>query len=180
MVSKMENQDPPMEIETDIPCPVCGAHLFLIFYSTEIPYEGDILIQTQMCRNCFYKDTSIQRAEGLTPIETSLTIQDESDLNVVIYRSPGARVSIPEIGVEIEPGTASNGDITTVEGLLMAVRDQVIFISDSAENEKKFEEIMEILDSVLDGRGPSVTISIDDPRGISKIVSHRAVTKSKE
>jgi zinc finger protein len=177
MVNDMEDQEPPREIETDMPCPVCGAHLFLIFYATEIPYEGEILIQTQMCKNCFYKNTSIQRTEGLAPIETSLEILDGNDLNVVVYRSPGAKVSIPEIGVEIEPGTASNGDITTVEGLLMAIRDQMIFISDSADDEERFSEIMETINSVLDGRGPRITIHIDDPKGISKIVSYRAVTR---
>lgn len=174
MTSGPENHAVPLEIETNMPCPACGSNLFMIVYETEIPYEGNIIIQTDMCKKCFYKNSSIQRLADLSPIETSFTVENESDLNVVVYRSPNAKVVIPEMGVEIEPGSASSGDITTVEGLLSAVRDQMIFISDDPEDEKKFNEILKVLDSVLRGEGPAITLSIEDDTGISRIASHKA------
>ncbi|MEM0155393.1 MAG: ZPR1 zinc finger domain-containing protein [Thermoplasmataceae archaeon] len=174
MSNEWDNQSPPQEIETNVPCPVCGANLYFIVYETEIPYEGNIIIQTSMCKRCFYKDTSIQRIDELSPVKINFTIASENDLNVVIYRSPKARISISEIGVEIEPGSSSSGDITTVEGLLMSVRDQMIFISDDLNDEKKFNEILERLNSALNGSGPSLTLSLIDESGISRIASHKA------
>lgn len=174
MSNESDNQLPPREIETNVPCPVCGANLYFVVYETDIPYEGNIIIQTSMCRRCFYKDTSIQRVDDLSPVKIMFTVAGESDLNVVVYRSPRARVSIPEIGVEIEPGSSYSGDITTVEGLLMSVRDRMIFISDDLEDEKKFSDIMEKLNSVLDGSGPPLTLSLMDESGISRIASHKA------
>ena len=43
------------------------------------------------------------------------------DLRVVVYRSPQARVVIPEIGAEIEPGEISDGEVTTVEGVVTRI-----------------------------------------------------------
>ena len=41
-----DDYEPPPEIETSIDCPVCGSKLFMIYYTTNIPYEGKIVINT--------------------------------------------------------------------------------------------------------------------------------------
>lgn len=72
---------------------------------------------------------------------------------------------------------ALGGRFTTVEGLIMAVRDQLndpnyshIF-GDSAEikTKEQFEEFMKNFDSILDGTKLPITLILDDPAGNSYI-----------
>ena len=84
-----------------------------------------------------------------------------------------ATVSIPEIGVKVEPGPKSEGYVTNVEGILTRFEDAVekalnLFDDDaSQENGKKtLNEIKEL----KKGNG-TATLIILDPFGQSNVVS---------
>ena len=76
----------------------------------------------------------------------------------------------------MEPGPASNGFITNVEGLLQKVRE---IIEDSVQNEedtsdkKKAKNLIKKLDAVMLGRD-SLKIIIEDESGHSAIISDKA------
>ncbi|EQD78442.1 ZPR1-related zinc finger protein [mine drainage metagenome] len=101
VMSEMDDYEAPEEIETSILCPVCESKIYLISYSTEIPVEGRISIQTYLCRKCFYKKSNIYYDERENPRKLIFRVESPGDLGAMIYRSPSASLKIPEIDAEI-------------------------------------------------------------------------------
>jgi len=93
-----------------------------------------------------------------------------------------ATVKIGTIGT-IEPGTASNGYITNIEGVLNRIKKQVEHLRDATDDSseaKKAKNHLKKLTKVLWGQ-ESIKIIVDDPSGNSAIISEKAVkTKSKK
>lgn len=90
------------------------------------------------------------------PRTLTFKVNEDKDLNVLVARSSTSTVIIPELPLEIKPGPASQGIITTVEGILLRVKD--VF-------GKRTTKVNELL------LKKNFTLIIHDPKGTSAIDS---------
>ena len=157
------------EIKTDTLCPNCGDCLYYIEYTTEIAYEGKITIHTYHCKSCYYKNVTVDRHDKENPKIIKLKVTNKNDLKTIVYRSPDAYVRIPEIDAEIAPGIASNGYITTVEGIIVSIKDKLSLMGTGEE----INYLRQRIDGILSRAEEKVTIVIDDDTGKSKINSSK-------
>ncbi|AMK14838.1 ZPR1 zinc finger domain-containing protein [Methanobrevibacter olleyae] len=166
--------------EMKIDCPVCGGKNTATYTTQthEIAYFGEIVESTIQCEKCGFRHNDILATEQKDPAKHSLTITEKS-LDSRIVRSQSATVSLPEIGIKVEPGPKSEGYISNVEGVLLRFiatteRAMNIFQDDlSQENGKK---VLNDLNKVLNGELETLLL-IEDPFGQSKIMDIHAKTE---
>jgi zinc finger protein len=137
-----------------IKCPVCSVDgvATSIMKEIEIPHFGKVLETTIQCEKCGFKHSDVIALEHNDPAKYSLKITKET-LSVRVVRSQSATVTIPELGVKVEPGPKSEGYVTNVEGILT-----------------RFEGAIKKALQLFEGNG-TATLIIDDPFGQSNIVS---------
>jgi zinc finger protein len=157
-------------------CTFCGENkLTLREDEVEIPHFGRVFVLSMDCSACNYRKSDIEPAESKEPCKYTFEVNSEDDLNVKIVKSGDATVKIPHV-ITMEPGPASSGYITNVEGLIEKVKK---IVEDSVEGEedssakKKAKNINKKLGKVLVGR-EKLKIIIEDPTGHSVIVSDKA------
>ncbi len=158
-------------------CPMCGKNtLKLTELEREIPYFGRVFIFSMQCSSCKYHKSDVEPTEQGTPARYTLEISSEDDMSIRIVKSASATVKIPRI-TTIEPGTASNGYITNVEGILNRIKTQLESVRDNAEDKadrKKAKTMLKKIQDTIWGRNPMKLI-LEDPSGNSAIISDKAV-----
>ena len=90
--------------------------------------------------------------------------------------SQAATVTIPEIGVKVEPGPKSEGYVTNVEGILVRFESAVkkaMQLFDDAESQKNAKNTLNAIQELIKGN-TTATLIIDDPFGQSSILSDDA------
>ncbi|MEM0215225.1 MAG: ZPR1 zinc finger domain-containing protein, partial [Archaeoglobaceae archaeon] len=155
-----------------ITCPICGRELKLYVNTYEVPFFDKILLTSISCECGFKHADSIVLGEK-EPTRYSIKAKKENLFTKVI-RSTSGTIRIPELGVSIEPGPASQAFVTNLEGVLVRVADVVKIAKkwneDDEEKVKKCEWILEKINSVIEGDG-ELTIILEDPFGNSLILS---------
>jgi len=161
-------------------CPICNKNtLALMEQQTEVPYFGKLYIFSMQCSNCSYKKSDVEAEEQKDPVRWAFDIESDKDMNVRIVKSSEATIKITRI-TTIEPGPASEGYITNVEGLLEKVKEQVEAVRDDEEDpdaKKKAKNLVKKIIRIMWGK-EKCRIVIEDPSGNSAIISDKAV-KSK-
>ncbi|MBW2981730.1 ZPR1 zinc finger domain-containing protein [Candidatus Woesearchaeota archaeon] len=162
------------------PCPMCkGNTLTLTEEEREVPYFGKVFVFSMTCSNCKYHKADVEVAEKGEPSKYTIEINGEEDMKVRIVKSSEATIKIPHV-VTIEPGPASSGFITNVEGILNRIKHQIESAKESEEDpaaKKKAKNLLKKLNKVIWGQ-EKLKIIIEDPSGNSAIISDKAV-KSK-
>lgn len=176
MASETPDEEIPREFETETKCPSCGSNLFFIFYRTRVSYEEAVEIQTFFCKKCLYKSSQIRPIERDIPKKLVLEIRNHDDLRIILYRSPEAKVEIPELAAEITPGEISTGEITTVEGVLTKLREKLDLFDEEDAAIEVLDGLKKRIQGMIDGSNEPFTLVIDDPTGKSKINSSRVIT----
>ena len=121
---KQENGIPGMNEMGGQPCPMCSQNtLTLREFPREIPYFGEVYIFSMNCTNCHYHKSDVEPSEVHDPARYTLEISSEEDMNIRIVKSSSASVKLPRIATQ-EPGPASNGYVTNVEGILNRIKNQ--------------------------------------------------------
>jgi zinc finger protein len=164
--------------EMRMDCPVCHSKNSAVSdtRTVKIPYFGEVMESSIKCEECGFKHSDVMALEQHDPARHSLVINQEN-LSSRVIRSQTATVTIPEIGIKVEPGPKSQGYVSNVEGVLVRFKDATkraltLFTDDvSQENGKK---VFDDLDKVLSG-DLEVTLIIDDPFGQSKIMDLKSV-----
>jgi zinc finger protein len=156
-------------------CPLCAEVLTFKFSTDEIPFFGEIMLVSASCTCGFkYADTISLNEREAARYELEF---DSSDFATRVIRSSSGTVQIPELGVTIEPGSASEAFVSNVEGVLCRVEEVVSMATKWSSNDPgKFElgnRLLEMIDMVRRGEG-KMTLVIDDPFGNSAIISPRA------
>jgi zinc finger protein len=80
---------------------------------------------------------------------------------------------------KIESGSASNGYVTNVEGLLNRFKKQIEFLKESSDDkadQKKAKNYLKKLQKVVWGQEP-LTLVLEDKTGNSAIISEKALKK---
>ncbi len=162
----------------EITCPSCGRKVELVTLEYDIPYFGRILLTSINCDCGFRHNDCIVLGEK-EPSRYRIRIRGDN-LFTKVVRSTSGTVRIPELGVVIEPGPASQAFITNLEGVLDRVRDIVLMAMRWRSEEgdesavERCEEILKTIEDVVEGK-KELTLILEDPFGNSLIASKEAV-----
>ncbi|KAJ8075181.1 nucleolar zinc-finger protein [Marasmius tenuissimus] len=121
-----EEERPLQEIESL--CMKCGEQGTTRMMLTSIPYFREVIVMSFRCDHCGTTNNEIQSAGTIRPEGTLYTakILSRPDLNRQIVRSPNCTIQIPQLELTLPSTATSQGQLTTVEGL---VRDVVADLS---------------------------------------------------
>ncbi len=161
-------------------CPICGGKntLKAIQHIHEIPYFGKVMESTIICERCGYRNADVMILEDRPPKLYTVRVEDERDLFTRVVRSKSGTIELEEIGVKVEPGPASEGFITNVEGVLERVRETLLMAREFRKQEgdeeavKKADEILQYIEDVKEGKKP-LTVKIADPLGNSALIGEK-------
>lgn len=176
---KNPEQEGPVILEAQ-KCPMCFKDtLTLMEHQQEVPFFGPVLVFSMDCSSCNYHKADVECREQHEGAKYVLTVSEEKDLNIRVIKSSTATVKIPRV-MSIEPGPASNGYITNVEGILNRVKVQLEKTRDLAEDDEDRKQAKNLLKKVQAGlwSHDTIDIIIEDPEGNSAIISEKA-TKEK-
>ena len=168
-------------------CPGCGSGIMDIDNEQiDIPHFGMTLISTMICQHCGYRSSDIVPLESKPPRRFSIRIVSPEVLNIRVVRSATSSISIPEMGVRIDPGAANDGYITNVEGVLLRIRGIICQLLDdlkkaeedvpSWELEKRTKNACDLIGRIdrvssgAFGTGDAATLVLEDPYGKGAII----------
>ncbi|HJL96628.1 MAG TPA: ZPR1 zinc finger domain-containing protein [Candidatus Poseidoniaceae archaeon] len=174
----------------DIPCPICkeDGQLRMVANVDEIPYFGEHTQVTVLCHACGWRQTDFIPAEGKKAGAWSLTVDSTQKLRSRVVRSSSCTVRIPELELEVMPGTNSTGYVSNIEGVLnrfvdiinMVRRDVERDIASNSNNEdsghlNSLTTLDSLLKSIQQAGDESVfTVEFLDPHGHSMILDDDA------
>ncbi|MCJ1461843.1 hypothetical protein MMC07_000442 [Pseudocyphellaria aurata] len=100
------------------------AELLLANLQWGLLLSQEVIIMCNACDACGYKSSEVKGAGAISPKGRRITVQvqQQADLNRDVIKADSATVSVPEIDLEVTSG-AMGGLITTVEGLMVAIKD---------------------------------------------------------
>lgn len=160
-------------------CPLCHEDLIINWQGDDIPYFGEVMHITSRCECGFRFADTLILAQG-SPMRYELELGDQEDLNSRVVRSTSGTIRIPELGIDVEPGSISESYVTNVEGVLDRILDVVMTATKwHIEDPEKYSlglDIQQALRDAIDGQ-KKLTLIIEDPMGNSAIISERAKSR---
>lgn len=160
-------------------CNLCSAPCQTNMKLTKIPHFKEVIIMATICESCGNKTNEVKSGGGIEPrgIRIEVEVRNREDFSRDLLKSETCSLAIPQLDLEVGPW-ALGGRFTTIEGILVAVKDQLSdpryshLVGDSQDSEKKnkLEKFLEKFDEVLQGK-KIVTLILDDPAGNSYIQS---------
>jgi zinc finger protein len=162
-------------------CPVCKIEGCLEIKTKieEIPYFGEVMESTASCGECGYKHSDLICLEQKDPVKYTLKV-DKNRMNVRVVKSQSATITIPELGLKVEPGPQSEGYVSNMEGVLNRFEKAVQTALSWAEDEssrKTAVEILEEIEKIKTGH-KTITMVMEDPFGHS-LIEHKDAWKRK-
>ncbi|MEM4473184.1 MAG: ZPR1 zinc finger domain-containing protein [Archaeoglobaceae archaeon] len=153
-------------------CPICGREIKLIVTTYEVPFFDKIFLTSISCECGFRHADSIVLGEK-EPVRYIIKINGENLFTKVI-RSTSGTIRLPELGISIEPGPASQAFVTNLEGILRRVEDIVRIAmrwnEGDEEKVRRCEWILSKIEATIEGRD-ELTLILEDPFGNSLILS---------
>ncbi len=160
-------------------CPVCSQKsLALTEREQEVPYFGKVLLFSMSCSNCKFHKADIECAEEHEPASYSIEVSGADDMSIRVVKSSQATVKVPYVA-DIEPGEASNGYVTNIEGILQRIKHQIEVIRDTEEDDaavKKAKNLLKKINRAVSGE-EKLKIILEDPTGNSAIISDKAIVQ---
>uniref|UniRef100_U5EUY5 Putative c4-type zn-finger protein n=1 Tax=Corethrella appendiculata TaxID=1370023 RepID=U5EUY5_9DIPT len=165
-------------LQFKIPCPDCQADCETNMKVTKIPHFKEVVIMATICDNCGNRTNEVKPGGGIEDkgVKIEVKIKGKADFSRDVLKSDACDLLIRELDVEVGAG-ALGGRFTTIEGILAAMKDQLVESSatvfgDSTDSESKLkmDKFLLELDRVLAGER-SVTMVLDDPTGNSYVQS---------
>lgn len=158
------------------PCPVCQTEIKYLYQTDKIPYFSEILIISALCPSCGYRLADTQLLRNAEPSRWELCIETPDDMMIRVIRSMNGTISIPELGVRIDPGPACEGFVSNVEGVLNRVGkvlDSLLSWAETDDERERIRRLHQSLENVKEGK-LAVTLVIDDLSGNSAIIADKA------
>ncbi len=159
-------------------CPMCQEKkLTLIEDEQDIPYFGPVFIFSMICSGCGYKQSDVECAQQKEPSKYEFTVEKADDMKVRVVKSGEASIKIPQLKMSVDPGVASEGYVSNVEGVLQRFKKILEGERDSADDDeirKKAKNLLKKLWKVECGED-SLKIIVEDPSGNSAIISDKVV-----
>ncbi len=161
----------------EITCPSCGRKTELVTVRHDIPYFGEIVLTSIACE-CGFRHNDCIVLSVKEPVRYRIKIR-EDNLFIKVVRSTSGTIRVPELGVVVEPGPASQAFITNLEGVLDRIRDIVLMAMRWRSEEgdstavDRCQEILKKIEDVIEGKD-ELTLVLEDPFGNSLIASEEA------
>ncbi|KAI9032730.1 ZPR1 zinc-finger domain-containing protein [Phycomyces nitens] len=171
MAAVEEDEEVPEVMTFPSNCSHCNMPSETNMHMIDIPHFKEVVIMATNCEHCGYKSNEVKAGGAIAAKGTKITlnITEAEDLSRDILKSETCGLSIPEINLELTPGTLG-GRFTTVEGLLRQVyeelRDRASFLrgdSSTDESKERWTKFLNSLQEVADGKRMPVTLIVDDP-----------------
>ncbi len=159
-------------------CPVCRVKgsLEMKTKTEEIPYFGEVMESTVICVECGFKHSDVICLEAKEPVKYVLKVSKDK-MSSRVVKSQSATITIPELGLKVEPGPQSQGFVSNVEGILerfgKAVKTALSWAEDET-SKSNATKILEEMEEIANG-DKTVTLIIEDPFGHSLIEDEDAV-----
>ncbi|MDG6224379.1 MAG: ZPR1 zinc finger domain-containing protein [Candidatus Thermoplasmatota archaeon] len=160
-------------------CFSCGeGRLSITSTVIDIPHFGEVDLIAISCPKCGYRSTDVIPAKAGPPACHKVVIDRPEALWARVVRSSSSTVTIPELGVRIDPGIASEGYITNAEGILERVKGILKImikdfynstLEDDGDRISRALELLDKIEACKAGR-TSLTLTISDPEGNSAII----------
>lgn len=171
--------EPAMDVVRGETCPICSEKtLILMEREQEVPFFGKVFLYSMTCGSCKFHKADVESAEEHEPVRYSLEVSGPDDMAVRVVKSSQATVKVPYVA-NIEPGEASNGYVTNVEGILQRIKKQIEVIRDTDEDSdavQKAKNLIKKINRAVWGE-EKLKIIIEDPSGNSTIISDKAVVE---
>lgn len=145
----------------------------------DIPHFGEAMIIAGVCC-CGYRHSDTILLSQKEPARHTLIVSSLEDLDSRVIRSSSGTIRVPELGINVEPGPASEAYVSNVEGVLTRIKGIVEFATRSAREAgdllgtEQGDQILENMNKALRGQY-NLTVIIEDPLGNSAIDSEKAV-----
>ncbi|KAL7745459.1 hypothetical protein ACLKA6_015465 [Drosophila palustris] len=158
-------------------CPNCTVPCETNMKMTNIPHFKEVVIMATVCSSCGHKTNEVKSGGGVEPqgIRFKVRIADKEDLTRDVLKSETCSLAIPELDMDVGPH-ALCGRFTTVEGLLVAMREQLdgTMFHDSADEPSKqnMQRFLNTFDNVLKMK-EVITLVLTDPAGNTYVQSLR-------
>ena len=172
------------EVPLDITCPICHVEgqMAMMTHVDEIPYFGEHTQVTVLCHSCGWRQTDFIPAEGRKPGASSLIVSKPEHIRARVIRSSSCTVRLVELDLEVNPGTASTGYISNVEGVIDRFMDVIVMVTRQAYAEdgemddiKRLQAMHTTLLELKEDPIPTpVTLELLDPNGHSQILHEDA------
>lgn len=171
-----------METLDGQPCPMClKKTLTLSEDALEIPYFGKCFVFWMQCndKECGFQKSDVEAEKPRDPCKITFTIQNEKDLQVRVVKSAAAKLSFPQLRLNVEPGIDAIGYVSNIEGVLNRFEEILKTEKEVAEEEEDKTRCKNLLKKIWKIKCGDVEtkIVIEDPIGNSAIVSERAVVE---
>jgi len=101
-------------------------------------------------------------------------------MSIRVVRGSEATIKFPEFRVTVEPNNASNGYVANVEKVfddLLKILNMQKEDEESKIKKKKLRQMVDLLLDVKEGKAKA-TLVIEDPTGVSTIISEKAKKSS--
>jgi zinc finger protein len=168
----------PRAVIEEARCPACdGQGLEYTAEPVDLPFMGTSLEILLRCERCGYRHADFVLTEHREPTRYSVTVARPDDMMVRVVRSSSGTIRIPELGISVEPGTASEAFVSNVEGILVRVErvlDQLLRDAEDPGLRERIEDLQALLGEMREGKAPPVTLVIEDPFGNSAILAEHA------
>lgn len=160
-------------------CPAC-AHVGLEHTTEriELPFFGTSMEIMLRCLECGYRHNDFVLTEHREPTRYYYEVRKPEDMSVRVVRSGSGTVRIPDLGISIEPGIASEAFISNIEGVFVRVErvlDQLLRDAESDDMRARITALVDRLGGLRDGKGKPVTVILEDPFGNSAILAEGAI-----
>ncbi len=182
VVSKKEQKGKgtePEEVEVDNElCPLCKEKkLVLIEREDDIPYFGKAYLFSMTCSACKFHKADVECADEKEPARYTIDVGSTDDMKIRVVKSSQATVKIPHIAT-IEPGPASQGYVTNIEGIISRIKQQTEMMKEDEDEEiaDKARKLIKKLNRITWGEEKTRMI-IEDPSGNSAIISDKAIVE---
>lgn len=159
-------------------CPSCdGKGLEYNAEPVELPFMGTSLEIMLRCERCGYRHTDFVLTEHRAPTRYRYTITKADDMMVRVVRSSSGTIRIPELGISVEPGVASEAFVSNIEGILVRVERVLGHLLRDAEDDASRTRILDLQDVLAAmrlGTAQPATVILEDPFGNSAILAEGA------
>lgn len=173
----MSTEENGQSFTTTTSCPLCNSDLIINWRGDDIPFFGEIMHIASRCGGCGFRVTDTLILAQREPVRYELKLEGPEDLNIRVVRSTSGTIRIPELGIDVEPGSVSESFVSNVEGVLDRILDVVVTACKwHAEDPAKYAvglEVQQALRDAIDGKR-ELTLIIEDPMGNSAIISDKA------
>jgi zinc finger protein len=157
-------------------CPLCGATgtFHIKGRIDDIPYFGEVMETLLTCSGCNYRHADVMCIGERIPMRYEFHISTKDDLTVRVVKSSTGTIKVPELDVTVEPGPASEGYVSNIEGVLNRIEAAVKLAIKKADarQRRRGKAVMKKLHSIRAGKLKARMI-VMDPFGHSAIVDER-------